>query len=91
MIQWILKFAKTVTEVTQLNQPSVSEVVKLQAAGLVAVAVTKAVLPQSAYYELTSAEVGEVAKLLSYHCMPLQSIVECQELVCKRFCTRKCK
>ena len=88
VIQWILNFAKTMAP---LNQPSVSDVAKLQATGVVAIAITEAVLPKDAYSKLTTCELGDVAELFSYHCMPLDRILECQAVVWKRFSTGKCK
>lgn len=90
MVAWILKLAPR--EAAQhLNELSVSEVAKLQAIGLVAIAIAEAVLPKGANSKLTADELGEVAKLLSYRSMPPDRILECQEVICKRFSTGKCK
>lgn len=91
VVEWILKLAETERQTTQLNQQSVPEVAKLQATGLVAIAITEAVLPQDAQSKLTFEEVGDIAKLLSYRRLSLSRILECQTAVCKLFSTGKCK
>lgn len=83
VFEWILKFTKTDRET--------AHVVRLQTAGLVAIAISDAVHPKGSYSKLHSDEVGEVAKLLSYHSMPLNRILECQQVVCKTFPTGKCR
>lgn len=91
VVQWTLNLTKTIRGVAQLNQHSVSAIAKLQATGLIGIAVSEAVLPRDAFSKLTANEVGEVAKLLSYHGMTLSKMLECQEIVCKLFSTRQFK
>lgn len=83
MVAWILKLAKATAQ-TMDNQRSVSDVAKLQAIGLAAIAITEAVT-KNADSKLTVNELEEVAKLLSYHGLPLHQMLECQVVVATIF------
>ena len=72
-------------------QQSVSDVAKLQAIGLVAIVISEAVLPKGTNVKITANELDDVAKLLSYHGLPLKHILECQEVVCKTISTLETK
>ena len=91
MYEWILKFTKTDKTIAQLSDYEVSGVAMIQTAGLVAIAIPETVRAEGSFSKLTSNVAGEVAKLLSYHSLPLNKISECQEAVCKRFSTRNCR
>lgn len=83
VVAWILKLAKATAQ-TMDNQRSVSDVAKLQAIGLAAIAITEAV-SKNADSKLTVNELEEVAKLLSYHGLPLHQMLECQVVVATIF------
>lgn len=87
VVAWIIDLA--VRETAKLNQQSVSDVARLQAMGLVAIAISEAVLPKGADSKLSVDELEDVATLLSYCGLPLNHVLECQEVVCKIFLTMK--
>ena len=87
VMEWILKLAKRERAYFSDYQQSVSDVAKLQAIGLVAIAISEAVLPKGTSVKFTANELDDVAKLLSYHGLPLKHILECQEVVCKTIST----
>ena len=90
-MEWILKLAKRERAYFMDNQQSISDVAKLQAIGLVAITISEAVLRKGANVKFTAHELDDVAKLLSYHGLPLKHILECQEVVCKTISTLEAK
>lgn len=82
-----MKLAKREEAYVMDNQQSVSDVAKLQAIGLVAITISEAVPSKGANVKFTARELDDVAKLLSYHGLPLKHILECQEVVCKTIST----
>ena len=91
VMEWILELAKRERAYFMDDQQSVSDVAKLQAIGLIAIAISEAVLPKGTNVKFTANELDDVAKLLSYHGLPLKHILECQEVVCKTISTLRTK
>ena len=91
VMKWILKLAKREREYVMDYQHSVSDVAKLQAIGLVAITIFEAVRSKGTNVEFSVNDLDDVAKLLSYHGLPLKHILECQEVVCKTISTLETK
>ena len=91
VMKWILKLAKREREYVMDDQQSVSDVAKLQVIGLVAITILEAVLSKGANVKFFVNDLDDVAKLLSYHGLPLKHILECQEVVFKTISTLETK
>lgn len=89
MVAWIIDLAVREAAKPMVNQQSASDVARLQAMGLVAIAISEAVLPKGVDSKLSIEELEDVATLLSYHGLPMNHVLECQEVVCKIFSTIK--